>query len=90
MAILSPSVLAADAMNLGSDIKGIEKNGCRWVHIDIMDGLFVPNLSFGYSTVKAIRPITDMVLDVHLMITEPIRYVKEFRKCAKQILHPGF
>jgi ribulose-phosphate 3-epimerase len=75
MAILSPSILAADQMNLGRDIQTIADSGCKWVHIDVMDGIFVPNLSFGYSTVKAIRGITDIVLDVHLMIDRPIRYV---------------
>ncbi len=86
MAILSPSILAADAMRLGEDIREIENNGCRWVHVDVMDGLFVPNLSFGYSTVKAIRPITGMVLDVHLMIDRPIRYVEEFCKAGADYL----
>lgn len=86
MAILSPSILAADAMRLGEDIQGIKNNGCRWVHVDVMDGLFVPNLSFGYSTVKAIRGITDLVLDVHLMIDRPIRYVDDFCKAGADYL----
>ena len=86
MAILSPSILAADQMNLGRDIQTIADSGCKWVHIDVMDGIFVPNLSFGYSTVKAIRGITDIVLDVHLMIDRPIRYVDEFCKAGADYL----
>ena len=86
MAILSPSILAADLLNLGRDVKMIEDSGCKWVHVDVMDGIFVPNLSYGYTTVKALRPATDMVLDVHLMIDTPIRYVDEFCKAGADIL----
>ena len=86
MAIISPSILAADAMHLGADIENIKRNGCRWVHVDVMDGLFVPNLSFGYTTVKAIRGITDLILDVHLMIDRPIRYVDDFCKAGADYL----
>ena len=82
MAILSPSMLSADYMHLEQDLKATAASGAKWVHIDIMDGHFVPNLSFGYSMVKAIRPVTDMVLDVHLMIDTPIRYVDEFCKAG--------
>ena len=82
MAILSPSILAADLLNLGRDVKMIEDSGCKWVHVDVMDGIFVPNLSYGYTTVKALRPATDMVLDVHLMIDRPIRYVERFVKAG--------
>ncbi|MDD6200428.1 MAG: ribulose-phosphate 3-epimerase [Firmicutes bacterium] len=86
MAILSPSILAADYVNLERDIRKTGEAGARWLHVDIMDGHFVPNLSFGYSMVKAIRPITDMVLDVHLMIDCPIRYVEEFCKAGADYL----
>ena len=86
MAILSPSILAADAMNLQRDLTMTANMGARWLHIDIMDGLFVPNLSFGYSTVKGIRGFSDLVLDVHLMIDRPIRYVEEFCKAGSDIL----
>jgi ribulose-phosphate 3-epimerase len=86
MAILSPSILAADLLNLGRDVKMIQDSGCKWVHVDVMDGIFVPNLSYGYTTVKALRPVTDMVLDVHLMIDRPIRYVDEFCKAGADIL----
>jgi len=86
MAILSPSILAADFVNLEKDIKATAAAGAKWIHIDNMDGHFVPNLSFGYSAVKAIRGITDIVLDVHLMIDEPIRYVEEFCKAGADYL----
>ena len=86
MAILSPSILAADLLNLGRDVKMIQDSGCKWVHVDVMDGIFVPNLSYGYTTVKALRPVTDMVLDVHLMIDRPIRYVDEFCKAGADYL----
>ncbi len=86
MAILSPSMLGADYVNLERDIRMTQDAGCRWLHVDIMDGHFVPNISFGYSMVKAVRPITDMVLDVHLMIDRPIRYVEEFCKAGADYL----
>lgn len=86
MAILSPSILAADAMNLQRDLTLTGECGAKWLHVDIMDGSFVPNLSFGYSTVKGIRGFSDLVLDVHLMIDRPIRYVEEFCKAGSDIL----
>lgn len=86
MAILSPSILAADFVNLEKDIKATAAAGAKWIHIDNMDGHFVPNLSFGYSAVQAIRKITDIVLDVHLMIDRPIRYVEEFCKAGADYL----
>ena len=86
MAILAPSILAADAMNLQRDLTETGEKGAKWLHVDIMDGLFVPNLSFGYSTVKGIRGFSDLVLDVHLMIDRPIRYVEEFCKAGSDIL----
>ncbi len=78
MAILSPSILSADYMNMERDLHEAAKVGAKWLHVDIMDGLFVPNLSFGYSMVKAMRKVTDLVLDVHLMIEKPIRYIEQF------------
>ena len=86
MAILSPSILAADPMNMQKDLESAAQAGAKWLHIDVMDGSFVPNLSFGYSTVKAVNGISDLVLDVHLMIEKPIRYVEHFCKAGSDIL----
>ena len=78
MAKLSPSILSADFANLERDIHNIEQNGADWVHVDVMDGIFVPNISIGIPVVKALRPVTQLPLDVHLMIDRPIRYVEDF------------
>ena len=82
MAKIAPSILSADFANLERDIHDLEKNGADWVHVDIMDGIFVPNISIGIPVVKALRPVTDLPLDVHLMIDRPIRYVEEFIKAG--------
>ena len=82
MAIISPSILAADFANLERDVRDIGENGGKWVHVDVMDGIFVPNISIGIPVVKALRKVTDLVLDVHLMIDRPIRYVEEFIKAG--------
>ena len=86
MAILSPSILSCDYMNMQRDFTACKEAGCKWLHVDIMDGHFVPNLSFGYSLVQSMRPITDLVLDVHLMITEPIKYAENFCKAGADYL----
>ena len=78
MAIIAPSILSADFVNLERDIHNIEENGADWVHVDVMDGLFVPNISIGIPVVQALRRVTDLPLDVHLMIERPIRYVEQF------------
>ena len=78
MAKIAPSILSADFVNLERDIHDIEKNGADWVHVDVMDGLFVPNITIGIPVVQALRRVTDLPLDVHLMIERPIRYVEQF------------
>ena len=82
MAKIAPSILSADFANLERDIRNIEENGADFVHVDIMDGIFVPNISIGIPVVKAIRPVTKLPLDVHLMIDRPIRYVEELVKAG--------
>ena len=82
MAKIAPSILSADFGNLERDIREIEKNGSDWVHFDVMDGLFVPNLSIGIPVLRSIRPVTALPLDVHLMIDRPIRYVEAFAKAG--------
>ena len=86
MAILSPSILSCDYMNMQRDFEMCKNVGCKWLHVDIMDGHFVPNITFGYSLVQAMRPITDLVLDVHLMIDTPIKYAEAFCKAGADYL----
>ena len=86
MAILSPSILSCDYMNMQRDFAACKEYGCKWLHVDIMDGHFVPNLSFGYSLVQSMRPVTDLVLDVHLMIDTPIKYAENFCKAGADYL----
>lgn len=86
MAILAPSILSADYMHFHEDMARAKEDGAKWLHVDIMDGHFVPNLSFGYSWVKAMRKITDLTLDVHLMIDTPIKYAEEFCKAGADYL----
>ena len=78
MAILSPSILSADYMNMERDLAACKANGVKWLHVDVMDGIFVPNITFGIGFTKAMRKVSDLVLDVHLMIDRPIRYVEQF------------
>ena len=86
MMILAPSMLAADFNRLGEEIRTIEENGAQYLHFDVMDGIFVPNISFGIPVLKSIRPTTKMVCDAHLMITEPIRYVKAFADAGADLI----
>ena len=78
MVIVSPSILSADFSRLEEEIKAVEKAGAEWLHIDVMDGHFVPNITIGPPVVKSIRKVTDMFFDVHLMIENPDKYVKPF------------
>lgn len=79
--ILSPSILSADFKTLGDDIRKADAAGAQWIHIDVMDGDFVPNISFGMPVIKSIRSVTDKVFDVHLMVEEPGRFIDEFAAC---------
>ena len=83
---VSPSILSADFVNLERDIRALTPAGADYVHVDVMDGIFVPNITIGIPVVAAIRKITDLPLDVHLMIDRPIRYVDEFCKAGSDIL----
>ena len=78
MRVVAPSILSADFGNLERDIKMVDRSAAEWVHVDVMDGVFVPNISFGFPIMKPVRKATQKVVDVHLMIVEPEKYVKRF------------
>jgi ribulose-phosphate 3-epimerase len=84
--ILSPSILSADFKKLGEELETIDKAGAEYVHVDVMDGLFVKSISFGMPVIKSARSATDKVFDVHLMIEEPIRYIEDFVKAGADII----
>ena len=86
MAVIAPSLLSADFTRMGEEVREIESVGTKVLHIDIMDGHFVPNLTFGYTMVKALRPISGMVLDVHLMMTNPLEYIENFAKAGSDVI----
>ena len=83
---ISPSVLAADFGRLADELRDIDKAGAELVHLDVMDGVFVPNISFGLPVIEALRPVTERIFDVHLMIVEPERYVERFVKAGADIV----
>ena len=86
MLILSPSILAADFSVLGKLIKEVETAGAQYLHIDVMDGSFVPSISFGMPVISSIRKISNIIFDVHLMIEEPERYIEEFARIGADII----
>ena len=84
--IIAPSILSSDFANLEAEIKRLEENGADWVHVDVMDGHFVPNLTIGAPVVKAIKPVTKLPMDVHLMIENPAKYVKDFALAGADVI----
>lgn len=86
MAIVAPSILSADFANLQRELEEMKAAGIQWAHIDVMDGLFVPNITVGLPVLESLRRVTDLTLDVHLMITQPIRYVRRFCRAGADLV----
>ena len=86
MKYIAPSILSADFSKLGDEIRSVEKAGADWIHVDVMDGHFVPNITIGPLIVEAARRITSLPLDVHLMIENPDRYIEDFAKAGADLI----
>lgn len=84
--ILAPSILAADFNNLGEEMKKTERNGAQYIHFDVMDGMFVPSISFGMPVLKSIHDTTEQIMDAHLMVQEPVRYIEAFKEAGADIV----
>ncbi len=85
--IIAPSILAADFANLGRDIEMLNRSEAQWIHCDVMDGVFVPNISFGFPVIKSVAGLTDKPLDVHLMIVNPQNYIGQVRDCGAALMN---
>ena len=84
--VIAPSILSADFSRLGEDVRAVDKAGADWIHVDVMDGRFVPNITIGPLIVEALRPVTSKPLDVHLMVTDPLNFIDDFHDAGAEII----